>query len=239
MRGSSKAQNPMLTRATALRRSPFTCRGPVRAGLLGLVLGFVAPLLSAASAASAEEELRRFVEQVDTLSGRFVQTQTDEHGEILSSGSGTVAISKPGRFRWAYEQPYVQLMVCDGQRIWAYDPDLAQVTVRPAAEALAGTPAELLAQRARLGERFVIEDRGMERDRRRVHLTPRAEDSEFQSIELWLRDGTPLRLRFTDPLGGASDVELHDLKVNTPLDDADFRFVPPPGTEVVEAVTAP
>ncbi|WP_420465348.1 outer membrane lipoprotein chaperone LolA [Panacagrimonas sp.] len=196
-------------------------------------------LQGTAHAASAEDELRQFVENVNTLSGRFVQTQTDEHGEIVSSGAGTVAISKPGRFRWAYEKPYVQLMVCDGERIWAYDPDLAQVTVRPAGEALAGTPAELLSQKARLSDTFRIEDRGMERDLRRVHLQPRAEDSEFQSIELWLRDGVPQRLRFTDPLGGASDVELRDLEVNPKLDAARFVFEVPAGTEVVEAVPAP
>ncbi len=213
------------------------CIAPLRFSLCLCVTLLL--LQGTAHAASAEDELRQFVENVNTLSGRFVQTQTDEHGEIVSSGAGTVAISKPGRFRWAYEKPYVQLMVCDGERIWAYDPDLAQVTVRPAGEALAGTPAELLSQKARLSDTFRIEDRGMERDLRRVHLQPRAEDSEFQSIELWLRDGVPQRLRFTDPLGGASDVELRDLEVNPKLDAARFVFEVPAGTEVVEAVPAP
>lgn len=204
--------------------------------VLALIASFVLP---GAQAASAEEELRRFVETVRSLQGRFVQTQTDEHGEIVSSGAGTVAIARPGRFRWAYERPYEQLMVCDGQRIWVYEPDLAQATVRPAAETLAGTPAELLAQDAKLSERFVIEDRGQDGGHRRVHLKPRAENSEFQSIELWLREGVPYRLRFTDPLGGASDVELRDLRVNVSLGDDLFGFQPPPGTEVVEAAAAP
>ncbi|MGQ0698210.1 MAG: outer membrane lipoprotein chaperone LolA [Panacagrimonas sp.] len=191
--------------------------------------------LPSAHAASAEDELKQFVENVRTLSGRFVQTQTDEHGEVLTSGAGTMAISRPGRFRWAYEQPYAQLMVCDGARIWAYDPDIAQVTVRPAGEALAGTPAELLAQKSRLTENFKIEDRGEERGLRAVRLEPRAEQSDFKSIDLWLRNGVPQRLRFSDPLGGVTEIELRDLKVNPSIDDKEFRFVPPKGVEVVEA----
>lgn len=199
--------------------------------LVALVLAF---FTGGALAASAEEELRQFVENVRTLQGRFVQTQLDEHGELVSSGAGFVAIAKPGRFRWAYDQPYEQLMVCDGQTIWAYDPDLKQVTVRPAGETLAGTPAELLAQKAKLAENFTTRDLGEKNGLRIVALEPKAEQSDFKSIELWLKAGVPQRLRFSDPLGGVTEVELRDVKVNTALDDKQFRFTPPKGVEVVD-----
>lgn len=204
--------------------------------ILGVVLlGF----LPQVHAASAEDELRQFVEQVNTLSGRFAQTQMDEHGELVSSGAGTLAIARPGRFRWNYEQPYAQLMVCDGTRIWAYDPDLRQVTVRPAGEALAGTPAELLAQKARLSDNFRIEDRGQTKGLRHVRLVPKNEQGDFKSIELWLKAGVPQRLKFADPLGGSTEVELRDLKVNAAVDASEFRFTPPKGVEVVESAPAP
>lgn len=197
--------------------------------LLGMILAS-----SPARAASAEEELRLFIENVRTLSGRFVQTQTDEHGELVSSGAGMVAISRPGRFRWSYDQPYVQLMVCDGKTIWAYDPDLKQVTVRPAGETLAGTPAELLAQKAKLSENFTISDVGVKDGLRVVSLQPKSEQSDFKSIELWMKSGVPQRLRFSDPLGGNTVVELRDVKVNGPIADSQFSFTPPKGVEVVE-----
>lgn len=190
--------------------------------------------MPAARAASAEEELKAFVENVRTLSGSFVQTQVDEHGELISSGAGMVSISRPGRFRWSYDQPYEQLMVCDGQTIWVYDPDLKQVTVRPAGETLAGTPAELLAQKARLAENFTTRDLGEKQGLRVVSLEPKSEQSDFKSIELWLKQGVPQRLRFSDPLGGSTEVELRDLEVNTPLDERQFHFTPPKGVEVVE-----
>ena len=186
-----------------------------------------------ANAASAEAELRQFVEGVRSFSGRFTQVQLDEHGELMSSGAGLVAIARPGRFRWSYDQPYEQLMVCDGNTIWAYDPDLKQVTVRPAGETLAGTPAELLAHNARLSENFTSHDLGEKDGLRVVLLEPKSEQSDFKSIELSLRDGVPQRLKFSDPLGGSTVVELHDLKVNVAIPDAQFQFTPPKGVEVV------
>lgn len=201
--------------------------------LYGASIALLLPGL--AHAASAEDELRQFVENVRTLEGRFVQTQTDEHGELVTSGGGIVAISRPGKFRWSYDQPYEQLMVCDGAKIWAYDPDLAQVTVRPAGEALAGTPAELLATKARLADNFTVADLGDEQGFRHVSLQPKSDQSDFKSIELWLKAGVPQRLRFSDPLGGTTDVALRDLKVNTAIHDSKFRFTPPKGVEVVEA----
>lgn len=203
--------------------------------MLRFLLLILVTLSPTAYAAPAEEELRQFVENVRTLEGRFAQTQTDEHGELVTSGGGFVSIARPGKFRWSYDQPYEQLMVCDGVKIWAYDPDLAQVTVRPAGEALAGTPAELLATKARLADNFTVADLGEENGFRHVSLKPKSEQSDFKLIELWLKAGVPQRLRFQDPLGGTTDVELRDLKVNTAIPDSKFRFTPPKGVEVVEA----
>lgn len=200
--------------------------------ICGLVLGLAAT--TQAFAASAESELRQFVESVRSFSGRFTQVQTDEHGELVTSGAGLVAIARPGKFRWSYDQPYEQLMVCDGQTIWAYDPDLKQVTVRAAGETLAGTPAELLAQNARLSENFTTRDMGEKDGLRVVRLEPKSEQSDFKSIELSLRNGVPQRLKFSDPLGGSTVVELRDLKVNVAIPDAQFQFTPPQGVEVVK-----
>ena len=208
-----------------------TSRYPVAA--LRVLLAALMFVSARSAGASAEAELRQFVENVRSFSGRFTQVQLDENGELVSSGAGLVAIARPGRFRWSYDQPYEQLMVCDGQTIWAYDPDLKQVTVRPAGETLAGTPAELLAQNARLSENFVTRDLGEKDGQRVVLLEPRSEQSDFRSIELALRNGVPQRLKFSDPLGGSTVVELRDLKVNVAIPNAQFQFTPPKGVEVV------
>ena len=207
---------------------------------LTLLFVMVAP---AAQAETAKEALAHFVDGVQSLSSHFEQVQRNERGENLQTTSGRMWLSRAtsaaadanGKFRWSYEKPYQQLMVCDGMKIWQYDPDLAQVTVRPAGEALAGTPAQLLSRKSTLTDEFIVEDAGEHRGTRGVRLKPKSADSDFKSIELWLHNGTPMRMVFSDQLGGSTEVSFSDIKVNAKLDESLFRFTPPQGAEVVEA----
>lgn len=191
--------------------------------------------VSPAHAESAQQALARFVDTVNTLSAKFEQVQRDEKGERLQTQSGRMWLSRPGRFRWSYEKPYEQLMVCDGNKVYLYDPDLAQVTVRPAARALSGTPVQLLSRRSKLADEFTVEDAGEHSGARIVRLKPKSADGDFKSVELWLEAGTPRRMRFLDQLGGSTDVDFSDIKTNALLDEKLFHFTPPKGVEVVEA----
>jgi outer membrane lipoprotein carrier protein len=186
------------------------------------------------SFASPETDaLQKFVDTVQTLTAGFQQVQKDENGRVLQASSGRLWLSRPGRFRWSYEEPYAQLMVCDGKQLWQYDPDLAQAMVRPAGDTLQGTPAQLLTDRAALAQHFTVEGAGTDEGAQRLRLLPKAADSDFKSIELWLKGGVPVRMRFHDPLGGSSEVRFEDISTNTHLDAGLFTFAPPKGTEVI------
>ena len=91
-----------------------------------------------------ERLVNEFVNDVITLQGRFEQSLIDAEGVVIERSSGTLEIERPGRFRWSYSEPYEQWLVADGLNIWSYDVDLAQVTVKAQAKALANTPALLL-----------------------------------------------------------------------------------------------
>ncbi|HEX4871122.1 MAG TPA: outer membrane lipoprotein chaperone LolA [Nevskiaceae bacterium] len=200
--------------------------------LLALLLPAPAP------AASAEAELARFADGLKTLQARFEQVQTDESGAVLAQSRGELWLARPGRFRWAYAEPYEQLMVSDGRQLWMYEPDLRQVSVRPLDAVLNGTPAALLASDVRLDQAFQVEDRGLDpREGARVlRLTPRQPaESEFSAIELWLREGVPQRLRFEDGLGGRTEVRLSNIVSGEALPAERFRFTPPPGVELIQA----
>lgn len=211
----------------------------MKQGLAALLLLTQASL---ATAETADQALKQFVEGVQTLSASFEQVQRDEQGAAIQTTSGHMWLERPaagvrgsGRFRWSYEKPYQQLMVCDGAKIWLYDPDLAQVTVRPAAQALAGTPAQLLSRRAALGDEFTVEDAGARGAVHVVRLKPKSADGDFKAIELSLQGSAPTRMVFFDQLGGTSDVRFGEVRINGALDPKLFRFTPPKGAEVVEA----
>jgi outer membrane lipoprotein carrier protein len=194
----------------------------------------------AAWADTAQDALKRFTDGVQTFEAHFEQVQTTEKGQVSGRSSGHFWLERPGasggagKFRWAYEKPYQQATVCDGAKLWGYDPDLNQVTVREAKAALAGTPAELLSQKTALNTAFTVKDAGSEGDTRLVTLTPKSKDSDFKSIELTLdRNGAPLRMRFADQIGGRSEVSFSDVRTNQKIDTAQFQFTPPKGAEIV------
>lgn len=200
-------------------------------GVLGVKLLFVS-----AAAAPPPDALKQFVEQTETVAARFEQVQKDERGAVLQTSSGRVWLARPGKFRWSYEKPYEQLMVCDGRTLWLYDPDLAQVTVRPAGATLQGTPAQLLTDRAALDQHFRVESAGADTGSgTKLRLVPRSTDSDFQSVELWLQAGAPRRMRFLDTVGGTSEVTFSDVKTNATVDPRLFAFDIPKGVEVIEA----
>lgn len=193
----------------------------------------------AVRAETPEQALARFVDGVQTLQAGFIQTQTDEDGETLGSSAGTMALARPGKFRWEYQTPTPQLIVTDGSKLWLYDRDLQQVTIRPAVEALQGTPAALLSQKQTLTETFLLTDDGEDQGVRKLRLTPKAKDGDFQSVDLWLKSGTPVRMLFRDQLGGATDIRFSAIRSNARVDAAQFRFLPPKGVEIIDSTSAP
>ena len=202
--------------------------------VVGLLLIAAATLPEAVSAAE-NRDLDFFLRDVQRMTAKFSQKQLDGDGELLAESQGQVWIERPNRFRWAYEQPYEQLVLCDGGSIWIYDPDLEQVTQRAAGPALNGTPAALLSQGADALKGFQVETIGEEEFTSTVRLVPESNEGDFSSIELSFNRGMPERLVFVDALGGTTRIELTDLSRNPEIGAEVFRFEVPDGVEVVNA----
>lgn len=211
------------------------------AKLRGFIVSALANLFGfcaiSVAAASPVDTLDARWQGLKAFEGQFTQTQRDYDGTVLSESTGTLALSRPGRFHWAYETPYVQTIVADGETVWVHDPDLKQVTRRPADAALAGTPASLLASGQSLGKGFDVlalpltgeSPQGAQGWR----LTPQTADSEFDRIDVWLRGSVPVLLTFSDPLGGTTDVRFDDIKINPRFARDRFEFTPPRGHTVI------
>lgn len=187
-----------------------------------------------AAAAEAQARLQRFVADVQTLSAQFEQIQYDEQGRETGRRGGSFDLARPGRFKWHYLTPYEQLMLSDGKKIWNYEPDLAQVSVRDAAQILRDTPAALLAG-GDLDKTFTVADGGVDGDAQKLRLEPKTADADIRLIELWLQaNGVPQRMRLHDPLGGISDIRFSAVTRNAKIAGSVFEFKPPKGVEVVD-----
>ena len=119
------------------------------AALLALLLVPIASF-----AADSITRVDAYLARLSTLTAGFVQVVQDKQGQVTERATGTLSISRPDRFRWDYQQPYAQTIVADGKKLWLYDPDLEQVTVRSLAQGLGATPAMLLSGSGKVGDAF-------------------------------------------------------------------------------------
>ncbi|NND36106.1 MAG: hypothetical protein HKN81_03125, partial [Gammaproteobacteria bacterium] len=76
------------------------------------------------------EILRAYLDGLETITADFRQQIVDRDLEPIDDSSGRVILKKPGRFRWDYREPYERVISADGERVWLYEVDLEQVTIR-------------------------------------------------------------------------------------------------------------
>jgi outer membrane lipoprotein carrier protein len=202
-----------------------------RIALLAVLLPGLAGA-DAASDARAAERLEAALKGLTSLRAGFHQTVTDAKGTQTETAEGTVALARPGKFRWDYRAP-AQLIVSDGTTVWLYDVELAQVTIRPAADSLSGTPALLFSGRTDLGAEFKIADGGEADGLLWSRLTPKGTDSDFRELSVGIAGGELRRMVMVDRLGQTMRLEFEDIERNPRLDSSAFSFTPPPGVDVV------
>jgi outer membrane lipoprotein carrier protein len=194
-------------------------------------------VLPSGAARAADDSLARveaYLGTLKTLSAEFAQVVRNRDGDIVDRASGTLSLSRPNRFRWDYREPYVQTIVADGSRLWLYDSDLEQVTVRTLESGLGSTPAMLLSGDGKVRDAFdglPVERKG---DWTWSRLRPKQGGSDFEQVSLAFdARGELAAMELRDKLGQATLIEFGEVRRNRPLSDELFRFEPPPGADVI------
>jgi outer membrane lipoprotein carrier protein len=213
---------------------------PVRAAGVAALLVLALALLGSGHALAAAKDLdagrqrvEAFLKGLDGLQAHFEQVLTDRSGEIRDKASGTLAIRRPNRFRWDYSEPYEQVIVADGTRIWLYDGDLEQVTVRKLDETLSATPAMLLSGEGNLEDNFKVTQYGREGGIDWVRMEPKRADTDFKWVRLGFEGPVLRAMQLSDKLGQTTQLEFSKLERNPPLDPSRFTFTVPPGADVI------
>lgn len=195
-------------------------------------------LAAAALAASGLTALDRYLDGLETLRAEFVQTVIDARGREVDRSTGTLVVSRPGRFRWEIHPRDVagssgQLMVADGKNVWFFDRDLEQVTVKPADEALSATPAMLLSGAVDVREAFRITDAGRRERLDWVLVEPLGAEADFRRALLGFSGGELRRMILDDKLGQTATVIFEDVRRNVRVSPEEVSFTPPPGADLI------
>ncbi len=189
-----------------------------------------------AACADPVEELTALLSGHQSAQADFTQFALSSDGDRAEDSSGHFFVARPNRFRWVTEVPFVQEIVSDGEFVWIHDPDLEQVTRKPATGQNNSAPAMILnGQIEQLSERFSIER--IDRNESGValyELKPRdSENATFARIRLLFEQQQISELSMEDSLGQRSMLVLHELKYDPELPEGVFEFVPPEGSDVI------
>ena len=194
---------------------------------------------TSASGLNGLQSLEGFVKNTKSGRAAFTQVVTSpaKEGQVAKTktSSGSFEFLRPNRFKFLYKKPFEQSIVADGQTLWLYDVDLNQVTSRPLAQTLNGTPAAVIAAAADL--------KGLEADFKLtalpekaglqwVQATPKTKDGQLQSISVGFKASELAALEILDSFGQRSVMTFSQFEVNPALAAASFQFKPPVGADV-------
>lgn len=201
-----------------------------------LAIGLILATGSTSGHADAQVDrvLRDFSIDLRGLEGQFEQQVFDADHRLKEASSGRVALAPPRLFRWEYEQPFPQLIVADGDHVWVHDPDLEQVTVRKQSLEEQQSPLAALIDPDELQRQFKVTREGDRDGLAWLRLQPRRDkDTAFIICRLGFDAGKLVRMDLEDQLAQRTEVRFHAWQRNPTFAQDTFRFVPPPGADVV------
>ncbi len=183
--------------------------------------------------AASIDMLKSFLQNTESGKARFAQIIVDKNMKKVQQGTGTMHFARPGRFRWEYEKPYEQLIVGDGTRLWIYDKDLNQVSVRKLDAALGGSPAALLAGSNEIEKTYTLTNIGAQEGLDWLEAVPKSKENAFERIRLGFNNGTLEAMELRDQFGQVTVIKFAAFERNPKLAPELFRFTPPKGADVI------
>lgn len=213
-----------------------------RAGALGAAV-FAAALALAPVPASANglDALAAFIQNARNGRADFTQTVTSppsaDGASRVRKSNGQFDFQRPGQFRFDYRKPFEQVIVADGKNLWYYDVELNQVTERQQSQALAQTPAALIASASNLKALEAEFTLAAVPDRdglQWVKATPKAAGGQLKEVEIGFDGNQLAALEILDAFGQRSVLRFSHVEVNVGLPEGIFQFKVPAGVDVLQ-----
>ncbi len=196
------------------------------------VLMLAMPLV--ANAGSGMDRLNHFFDGLAGLRANFEQTVIDASAFSLQESRGVLVMQRPDKFLWDYQQPYQQAIIADGKKIYIYDADLEQVTVKPMHKSMGDTPMLLLSSGGALDDSFVITESGKDSGLEWLTLKPKEEQTNFTMMRLAFDTKTLRVMELVDSFDQTTRLMFSDMQRNPRIDSSLFKFVAPAGVDVIE-----
>jgi len=200
----------------------------IKAVILAICL-LVSPLAQADGISS----LKKFYNETHAMRANFYQVVTDKKGQKVQEVYGEMQLKRPNKFRWDYNKPFEQQIISDGSKVWLYDTELAQVTVRELSKALGSSPAALLAGDDSLEKNFKLVNAFRKDSLNWVSTNPKDSDTGFNKISLGFNGDILQEMDMVDSFGHQTKIVFSDVVQNPVIEPKTFLFKAPKGVDVV------
>lgn len=185
--------------------------------------------------ASPVSEVTALLNQTRTMQATFKQVTYDNHQKAIQTATGRMALWRPGRFRWEVLKPVPQLIIANQTKLWIYDPDLQQVTIRVLQQAAGESPALLLSHVDNsLENDYAVTALPEQAGLRWFSLKAKQKDNMFGDVELGFKMANLQQMRLKDNLGHTTTVDFQQITANANLPASLFTFKAPAGVDVID-----
>ena len=199
-----------------------------------VVLMLSSVLYAGFTQAADKQDLIQFFESFNSLSADYSQTVMDQRMRVQRSMTGQLWVLRPGKFRWDYAQPYQQHIVADGERVWFYDVDLEQVSIKSQDKTMGSTPTILLSDATELEKQFEILSVTREDNKTWFELIPKNNDSGFDALYIAMQGGVIAHMELKDSFGQLTRLDFDNVLLDRPVEMSRFKLDIPDGVDVLD-----
>jgi outer membrane lipoprotein carrier protein len=193
--------------------------------VLGFIFMLIAPTIWA-------HPLQNYVNQLKTFEASFTQVIPEGDGFSYNTSSGKFSLQRPGNLFWQYQKPEGQTIIVERGKLWVYDSDLEQLTVRNVSEVERDIPLNWLLFEEPIEKRFTIRKVGQRGTQVFYSLEPKFV-TYFQSVEVVLDNNQMTEVHMYESMDTVTKVRFSDIRENRPLSQKLFEIDVPEGTDVI------
>lgn len=183
--------------------------------------------------------VQQYLAQSKDLQGEFTQIVNSPQGKETSSG--VFKISKPGKFYWDYQSPDRQKIISNGKKVWQYDLDLEQISVRKSDELVGDVAVRILTGQTSLDSQFIVTavptaqaPIALQPYAGEVYrLTPKKPQEGYDSVYAVMKNGAMSAIAVDAGRGQQTVIVFKNVKRNVGIPASVFEFTPPQGVDVI------
>ena len=198
------------------------------------ILGACCALFSSLSLATPLENLQANLASFKSMRANFQQALYTEAKMPARKSSGSMAILRPGKFRWETKSPNDQILIANGATLWIYDVDLEQATQTHVDVKDSNSPALFLSgEIGDIPKRFnVSEDKNAEG----MVFKLQAKDPEdmFQIMIITFKQKKLAKMTAETRLGQRSEFRFDNVVLNPSIPASVFEFKPAKGVDIIK-----